>query len=479
MPIDVSGFNVGETPYREYGGTSDFVNTVMQNRRYEYQLSKDKEADDWRRYQVLRNTINPEDVVTGSVPFNDWANSETKRVLGEIVADKSLEGLPFAEYYGRIQQKWQPVVNASDRMKMGREQIDANVKLAGTEDTNLATDKLAADAKMQLVNDIMPIGQDGKRNYNIQNYMPDKNYVGEFLSNPEKSWRYTKGADPLVKYIENAKTDEFNPHKVMRDQSIVPYKGRMSPFVRPNVMPDATGRLKVSDEPKFEVPVEDDFITVGGKQMPIKIIDKDIFEQHIERIPANKKSFDFLWNKYKEENGIRTLNATEEEKRKRAYAVGVFKAHDPSQISYQTPQHLPRNTTNNIVNSGGSGTNWNDVYTSIDDTVKEMEGKGSAWTPVTILPPDAKEIVLASVKNANGGVDISQDNLKIIRGDDGSLRVFDNDGNFKTYIAKKSTNIKGNQPLGVKAKQEALKNSGASQPTNKVPKAKDPLNLFQ
>jgi hypothetical protein len=451
------------------------------NMEWDWRRQRQQEQDEWKKYQLVKDTINPEDVITGSATFNEWSNAETKRVMDEVLSDKTLMTLPFAEMYGRLQQKWQPVLVAANKMKTGLDQIDAAVKLSGTEDTNLATDNLAVDAKKQLIDDIMPIGQDGRRKYDVQNYRPDRDYVSEILGNPEKSWRYVKSADPLIKYIENAKTDEFNPHKILGDQSVVPYKGRMSPFVKPNVTPDATGKLKRTDEPKFEVPVEDDFITEDGKQIPIKLIDKDIFSQHIEKIPANKKSFDFLWNKYKEQNGFKTLNATEEEKRKRAFAVGVFKAHDPSQISYQTPQHLPRNTTNNYIGAGGGGSaNLNDVYGRITGTVEEYASQGF-HTRANSLKGDELEAIIGYAKKA-GKEDAAVGNVFLAKTPEGGVGIYEagaggemhpSETTLITTLPRVGTNLPRQANV---AGKKAVVAQGEPKPTTN--KKKDPLGLF-
>jgi hypothetical protein len=378
--LDTRGFFPDTTPNPALGQMAD---TLQQAGRYkqekEYRQQKEEEQDQYRKYNVLKDTIDPEDVATGNASADDYFTQETKRVFNEIISDPKVMKLPYAELYGLIQSKWQPVVQSAGKIKNGLAQIDATVKAAGTEDTNLATDKLAPAAKLNFINEIMPLDKDGTRKYNTSAFNPDKNHVIDIL-NSDDYWRYMKGADPLIKYIENHKTEDVSLQRNLKDQSIVPYTGKQSPFSALNIKPGEYGVITGATEPQFDIPTEDDFVTENGQQVPIKLLRKDIYEDHIESIPANKRSLDYLWNSYKDKNGIKSENATEEEKRKRAFAIGVFKAHDPSQMSRKTSQHLPRNTTNNYSNIGGGAKTITEI--DLNEFPSESDG-GKNITDIT------------------------------------------------------------------------------------------------
>lgn len=403
--INVSGFNVPETPYREYGGTQDFVNTVLQNRRFEYQKQKEQEADDWRKYQVVKGEIDPSQIATGQITADQYFDNEAKRVMNEVITDPNIRNMSYVDLYATIQRKWQPVVAASNKVKSGLGLIDASVKAEGTGNPNLSVDDLARDAKLSLINDIIPADANGKRNYDISNYRPERDYVGDIL-NSEHGWRYLKSGNALIDYIKNFKTTEVYPHKQLGDQSIIPYKGRKTPFVKLNVEPNEIGRFKNSDNPQYDIVVEDDFVTDdNGEKIRLKVLGKDIYEQHILGNKKNREALDFLWNTYKERSGLVSKNATEDEKRKRAFAVGIFQLNDPSEITEMTPQHLPRNTTNNYINTGGgtAGIAKGNLIDKIDLAYYGNPQNGRIDdADAKIIPADLQAVLKAS------GIDISE-----------------------------------------------------------------------
>jgi len=306
----------------------------------------------------------------------------------------------------------------------------------------------------------MPFGDDGKRKYNIQNYNPDKNYVQDILGS-DQSWRYVKGPEPLIKYIENHKTEDVNLQKNLPDQSIIPYKGKKSAFTELSVTPDERGVIKNADIPEFKVAAEDDFVTDdSGGQIPVKLLRKDKYEQHFENIPANKKVLDALWNQHKERNGIVSKNATEEDKRKRAFALGVVEAHDPSQMTRQTSQHLPRNTTNNTFNVGGGAGDLqlNNLYKRIKGAIGKRREQGQEFLPAELLKQDEADLVLKTVRNrytTDEKKEISLADYKLIEGDDGSVRIFDrNTDDFVAFIGEEAADIPAQ--ISVKEKREKL-----------------------
>jgi len=445
----------------------------------DYRNKREKEADDWRKYQVIKDSLNPEDVAVGNATFDEWSSQETKRVMQEVMNDPATQKGSFVDLYGVIQSKWLPVIGAANKMKAGLDQIDANVKLAGTEDTNLATDKLAAEAKLRLVQDTMPVGAEGKRLYNTANYNPDKNYVHDLL-NSEDGWRYVKGPEPLINYIKNYKTEDVVLEKHLPDQSIVPYKGKQSPFTRLNITPGKDGVIKSGVEPKMELITEDDYVTdEDGSIHPVKLIDKNIYEQHIEKIPANKKVMDALWNEYKEKTGIKSKNATEEEKRKRAFAVGVFEAHDPSQIPRGVSQHLPRNTTNNFISMGatGGGSGKGNLFDKIDLSKygNPPQGRIDAL-PANDLPAE----IPAALKAA--GIDVTgADNFQVEIENGKIVAITPKDGKRIDKVAMANAQEKWNTQ-GQKQVQPDFETviEKPKQPAPTTPKTKpkkDPLGL--
>lgn len=328
---------------------------------WQYRMNRERDGDAWRRIGLIKTEVNPEDVATGNVDANVWFDNEAKRVQNEILSDPNMKGMPPEELYRMIQQKWLPVVQGAQIMKTGFSQIDQNTKQIGTEQKTIATDKLSQAAKMKFLDDWMPINPaTGKREYKNQGHLPDKNYAADIVNSPDR-WRYIQGG-ALEKYLTGFKADEINPYKQLsKDQSIVPYKGRLAPWSELNVKTDENNKLNERDNPQVQLKTEDDFITEGGERIPIKVLNKDVYKAYVTDIPENNDDATRMWEEFKEKNNIKSKNAVEDEKRKRAFLVGVFKQHDPSEIHGLVAQHLPRNTTN--INVGGSksknvGVDW-------------------------------------------------------------------------------------------------------------------------
>lgn len=126
--------------------------------------------------------------------------------------------------------------------------------------------------------------------------------------------------------------------------------------------------------------------------------------------------------------------------------------------------------------SGASGTpsNVNDLYRRMNKTLDDREAQGQAFAPLSLFEQDAKDLILKTVRNALKDEEVTQDELKVIRGADGSLRVFDKNNDFVTYIGETPTNI-GVQP-GVVEKREVIKKGNT--PTKQDKPKSDPLKLF-
>jgi hypothetical protein len=412
------------------------------------------EMDEWKRIGLIKTEVNPEDVATGNVDAQVWFDEESKRVQKELLADINNKAVPPTELFGMIQKKWLPVVQGSQVMKMGFSQIDQNTKQIGTEQKHIATDKLSQAAKMNFLNDWMPINPaTGKREYKNQGHMPDRNYAADIINSPER-WRYVQGG-ALQNYLTGYKAEEVNPYKQLsKDQSIVPFKGRLAPWSELNVKTDENNKMKERDNPQVRLKTEDDYITEGNERIPIKVLHKDVYKAHVLDIPENNDDMTRMWEEFKEKNNI-----------KRAFAVGVFQQHDPSEIHGLVPQHLPRNTTNLYVGRDEKEVRINDLYRRIDDQVTQWmddsKGMGHRYLPVSHLDADAQTLIMEYAKKISGDSELTHGDIKIKKdGDKVGIYYADNDrllGNLNPV----GTNLKA-QP-SVKEKREVIKDGEQSQ----------------
>jgi hypothetical protein len=326
----------------------------------------------------------------------------------------------------------------------------------------------------------MPINPaTGKREFKNQGHMPDKNYAADIVNSPDR-WRYVQGG-ALEKYLTGYKTEDVNPYKQLgKDQSIIPYKGGIAPWSELNVKPDENNKLKERDHPEVRLKTEDDYITENGQRIPIKVLNKQVYKQVIEDIPENNDDLTRMWEDYKEKNNIKSKNTVEDEKRKRAFAVGVFQQHDPSEIHGLVPQHLPRNTTNLYIGKDKEDTHVNDLYKRVFDRATEAFDAHKPYLQVNLLDADAQAMVIDYAKKLTGFNDLGQEEVKVFKhGDKVALRWARNsrgieNNRFIGYLDPVGVNIKA-QP-GIKEKREVLKEGEKTQ--QKTSKKNDPLGLF-
>lgn len=106
------------------------------------------------------------------------------------------------------------------------------------------------------------------------------------------------------------------------------------------------------------------------------------------------------------------------------------------------------------------GNQFIDTYSNIDKALAAREKNGISWLPISNLNPEDKSPIIAELPKEKKY--LTESDLRIIRGTDGTLRVWDNDGNFINFVTKSGTNVKANQPLGQKAKSKSMEQSGSN-----------------
>jgi hypothetical protein len=90
---------------------------------------------------------------------------------------------------------------------------------------------------------------------------------------------------------------------------------------------------------------------------------------------------------------------------------------------------------------GGVNSQINNVYQRVKTKLAKRQGQGQEFLPASLLEQDEKDEVLKIARNAKGDNDITQDELKLIEGNDGSVRIFDNKDNFIAFMGETGTNL--------------------------------------
>jgi hypothetical protein len=312
------------------------------------QAAAAKEADNdiWKRTKLVQDETSPEKIATGDVTANQYLGAKAKEVMQSILSDPNFKSLPPNELYGLIEQKWLPVVQGSQVMKDRIAQSDETAIGLAKQDPNLDVNRLKVDLRRAAIGSVLKPNANGQTEFK-----PDDIYDPNRLLTPDNYHEYAISGQPLIDFIEKTKVKPFEGgYKRKPDGSIIPYKGQETPFSALNVKPNAESLFGLQDDPKYLIRTTDDFVTEGGKSVPIKLLAEDIQDQ-IRQNPSVQGALNKMWSDYKKQNNIPTASPAEDEKRKYAYAVGIFQQHDPSSITSLPPQHLPRQTTN--INMGG------------------------------------------------------------------------------------------------------------------------------
>ncbi len=330
------------------------------------QDAKDAQDDIWKRTKLVQDETNPEKIATGDITADQYLGNKAKEVMQSILTDPNFKSLPANELYGMIQQKWLPVIQGSQAMKDRIAQSDAVAIAQAKQDPNLDINRLKVDLRKSAIGSVLKPDANGQTQFK-----PDDIYDPTKLLTPENYHNYAMSGQPVIDFIEKTKTKPFEGgYKKMPDGSIVPYKGQETPFSTLNIKPNETGMFGLKDDPKYSVRTTDDFVTENGKSVPVKILAADIQDQ-IRQNPSVQGALNKMWADYKKQNNIPTASPAEDEKRKYAYAVGVFQQHDPSSITSLTPQHLPRNITN--INMGGGNLNATKEVTNDFDKISDYQ----------------------------------------------------------------------------------------------------------
>jgi len=217
-----------------------------------------------------------------------------------------------------------------------------------------------------------------------------------------------------------------------------------------------------------------DFVNEKGQTVkaPVRLLEEGVFNDIINSNPAVKHRVESLVNraiqsgKYTDETGKPiTLDSPQARNLGRALMYDMLKqkARVESNVLQETKPAQVRNITNVSI---GGGKEINDVYDIIDKAATEKKKEGKPYLQMNLLPVDAQTLVIDFAKKATNK-EYSQKDLKIIKGDDEKLGVYDAKTNlFLGYLRRVGTNLKV-QP-GVGEKREVVAQGDVEQPKTKM-----------
>lgn len=299
----------------------------------------------------------------------------------------------------------------------------------------------------------MYLQDDGKGQLNyrpLDQINHNQDITGDLIGGQD-AYKYSMGAENLMKDIQNIPGDERNVFMKNPNNSITTYTGKLTPFKRMVGDPDAGGFVK--QEPKFEIASDDHNTVTDAKGNALKVLPKDIFDQNIYNSDENRLQFDYLWNNYKNQAGIKTTPQSEETL-KRAFAYKLVEQNDKSEIYPKTIQHLPPQPRISVSTGGSGEPNINDVYAEISKEANSPD-RPHHGVPLNELSSTAQSVILKYARDITADNDIKQDDIYVQKEKDGTLSI--RGATTKQLIG--SLNFKdANLPLNktVKEKQAVL-----------------------
>lgn len=341
-------------------------------------------------------------------------------------------GIPQQEHLGKFQEILRKIEQSKQRAKTEME--IGKAKFEGKYDPD--EDDIGVLSQIgKSIYDPTSYKQDGVSEYGWSDLSPA---VPEFDADKQtKFWAgITKGLTPGKIYdYENKRLDKVT------GQAIVPFKKIYQP--------DQIKRI--ADEAADAVTADK-----SARKFYKKVLD----DPQSTRWQELNKAYQSVY-------GTDKIVSTPEQA---AAADAIIRASMPQEQSEE--QELQRQPSVRVYTGGGRGggsdteKEVNDVYDIIDRAATEKKKEGKPYLQMNLLPVDAQTLVIDFAKKATNK-DYSQEDLKIIKGDDGRIGIYDADSNlFLGYLRRVGTNLKV-QP-GVGEKREVVAQGDVEQPKTKM-----------
>ena len=451
----------------------------LNERKFEldYRNQKDREAEDWRKLNLIQDLTDISKYQTGS----DVADAIGNRKVNEIFQKytQSAGAMSPAELQANIQKDMSVIIGGMSAAKQELTQADDQIKLLKQKYPSIDTAQLASDYRNEILNRRIS-GSDfvnpltvGQSNFDVLN--------PEFLS------KYVTGNKNLTSSITNPQGLETM--KVMKGSpnAYTEYSTKIPFWKKENIDRTAlkNGFMSGSTEPKLEIKAS---VIPGVKSVngqPFMAMDEDVYKRFQEDEGMNLELTAATRQKYKDYDN---LSPEEKSLAKRNVLYDKIKELDQSDYYPSDVKSPPRISIRN--SSGGStanakgSSNINDIYSRIESDTDEAfnNPKGSDWVrgeklkgaaSVQDMDIDASNLIVDFVNKSypNKGEDdnpYKASELFTKKGNDGKIHVYDEDGNSLGTLPKTGVNLKV-QP-DVKAKRAVVQQGDAvsSSPTYSI-----------
>jgi hypothetical protein len=487
--FDISGYEVPQTPYRESNGLYHLASLMQQKRHWDYLQQRYQNENQWKKAEFVNNATDP-----------------TKYRTGDDTADAITDGL-----FNGVRQKYANATNMNPMEMVSSIGNDTSRIIAGAQ--GIRDDLSTADKVMQILKqahptmDVSTLYDDYRKavvhqhiNDNATDFK-DPLSIGQpmtadgkafDLSNPDIISRYMKDTKGLDKIINDRTGLEDQPVMTGTPTEHVPWKTKVPFYMQKNFSEQNLngGYLPTNFKPSLSikgVPISSDAYP-ALKNQDRSMVSQDVYQRFKTEDPLSvqygtRKMFPSYDN----------MNENDKEVAERDFLYKYLQESSLPQYSAGEGTHTPASILKLNMSNTAAGSNINDVYGRIDNALSDREKQGQSFLPVSLLDPDEKDIILsqsrskerdltddekqavitkAQEKADKDGVELtdadkqaalelakpkkySDADLQIIRGNDESIRVFDNKGNFVNFVRRIPTNF-GKQ-VGKKEKEDVIK----------------------
>jgi hypothetical protein len=418
----------------------------LQDRKNQ-QKQKEEDADKWRRIKLIEDATNPADYKSASVKANDLAIQKLYEIRNKYSDPKNK--MPIDELYSSMQKDLMPVAQGYSTYKSNLLAQEELAKEAVKENPNLNLQKLLVDLQKTVDDDLLVQDEKGGISFNPVKIGTQNDYLSKLLSK-DNAWKYSQGADELLKIIREGKGTPKEFFSQAKDKSQINWSANVPFYGKLNVEPNPeTGLIPEGVMPKVElVGTPQEYVDIDGKKKTINVVNQKTMDDILfnDRL---KTQFDYLWNTHKEEikktNPNFSVLPSNEEDLKRVYFSHLLNDNGLPQPHISARTHLPPQprVTNNIK-VGDKTVTINDVSSKIDDVMNDPEaginvGGKRIGTVMNKLPLDAFNVVVDLVNSKRPTESQIDPNEMFLANIDGQRKVYriagkDENGNQKIII---------------------------------------------
>ena len=421
-------------------------------RQYEinFRNQRLKEADDWKKLQLIQELTNLDKYQTGEQAADAIGFQRAQDLFQKYTA--AAGSMTPAELQYKISQDIGKTTLGMQTMKDELMQSDAAIKQLKSAYPSLNAEALMREHRKDILNRRVS-GNDFVNPQIVEpsNFkLDDPDFLSYFV-------RDSKGLTDAIrnpKYAEDVAVGMGSPNSYTTVKGKLPYFRKLNFDTQKDI---EKGFLKKGINPSMEV---------LSSKAKLGNLDIDVLDDEPFGIMDEQARLELAREARQKFNDYDKMNNEEKRIARKNVAVDFVKSIDRSAFDFGTATKPPHYSSTTNVNAGGL--NVNDIYKGIDDALGVQESKGAKWLPVSALNPDAKEVVIKQARLKNP--DFTEDQLQIIRGEDGTIRVWEIDGDFVNYIPRVATNIT-KQP-SVKEKKEVVER-GEPTPKQKTYKGLD------